>query len=47
MATKIDFQLIPLERDSLQPFDFSQLPFGMMNDWANNQIMRVVLEENG
>ncbi len=32
MATKIDFQLIPLERFSLQPFDFSQLPFAVMPD---------------
>jgi hypothetical protein len=32
MATKIDFQLIPLERFSAQPFDFSQLPFSIVRD---------------
>ena len=30
MAAKIAFQLIPLERFSLQPFDLTQLPFGIM-----------------
>jgi len=30
MATKIAFQLIPLERFSSQPFDLSQLPFSIM-----------------
>jgi hypothetical protein len=29
MATKIDFQLIPLERLSDQPFDLTQLPFSI------------------
>lgn len=30
MATKIAFQLIPLDRLSRQPFEFSQLPFSIM-----------------
>src|SRR5271156_3045180 len=30
MATKIDFQLIPLERFSAQPFDLTQLPFNIL-----------------
>jgi hypothetical protein len=30
MATKIDFQLIPLERFSRQPFDLTQLPFNIL-----------------
>jgi len=30
MATKIDFQLIPLERLSAQAFDLSQLPFSVL-----------------
>ena len=32
MVTKIDFQLIPLDRLSAYPFDFSQLPFGILPD---------------
>jgi hypothetical protein len=32
MATKIDFQLIPLERLSAHPFDLSQLPFAILPD---------------
>jgi hypothetical protein len=30
MATKIDFQLIPLERFLAQPFDLTQLPFNVL-----------------
>ena len=32
MAKKIDFQLIPLDRLSRQPFDYSQLPFTIVPD---------------
>jgi hypothetical protein len=32
MATKIDFQLIPLESFSAQPFDLMQLPFAILPD---------------
>jgi len=30
MATKIDFQVIPLERIAVQQFDLTQLPFAIM-----------------
>jgi hypothetical protein len=32
MPTKINFQLIPLERMSIPPFDLSQLPFAILPD---------------